>query len=143
MFKFSGNPRQLAKFHAKLEASGDLLPIISAQLAEEAFNQAQEGFKQGENPYGEKWDGRMNTTRRNRGKAILVDTGLMRRSMHVAIKAKEFSLRFARPYAHWHQSGTGKMVQRMLVPITSRGLPPSWAREFELVIEDVFDVLFG
>ena len=143
MFKFSGNPRQLAKFEAKLRAAGDVLPIISMQLAEEALNQAREGFKQQSDPYGKAWDGRKQTTRRNSGKAIGVASGLMRTSMHVAIRAKEFTLSFARPYATWFHGGKKNQVPRMLVPTASRGLPSSWAREFRKVVEDVFEELFG
>jgi len=144
VFTLKGDTRQLKELQRKLAGvSAELLPVVSEQLAEESLNFAREGFDKSRDPYGAKWKSRKRTTRKNSGKALLVASGVMRKSLNVAANAAGFVLGFAQSYATFHQSGTKRMVQRMLVPTAAKGLPSKWAREFKAVVQDVFEELLG
>jgi phage gpG-like protein len=70
---------------------------------------------------------------------LLVLTGAMRKSVNVKSSASEFTVGFGQKYAKYHQEGTKKMLQRMLVPTDDKGLPDEWEKEFISVAEEVFE----
>lgn len=143
MFQIKGDTRQLEAFVRKLSAAGSDLGELSESLASEAENLTKDSFRAQKDPYGQRWAPRRSESRRSSGKQILVASGVLKGSINSKSSASQFSVGYSQQYGTYHQSGTSKMVQRMMVPDAGRGLPSSWAREFKAVVSDFFEELFG
>lgn len=114
----------------KLEAmaSPQFRASLSAALASEAQRQYRKDFSSGTDPYGTAWA----PSKKKSGKT-LVRTGYLRSSGEVeTVTAEGFRFRVYAPYGGFHQSGTSRMPQRMIVPNARYGLG-NWLAPFNRI----------
>lgn len=121
---------KIAALVRKLEimASPQFRQELSARLADEAKRQYTLDFQRQRDPYGAKWA----PTKKPSGKT-LIRTGYLRASGEVeVVSADGFRFRVYAPYGRFHQSGTFRMPQRMIVPSAMYGLG-RWGEPFNRV----------
>lgn len=112
----------------ELMASPSFRYDLAKALADEAGKQYRRDFQNGTDPYGEAWA----KGKKESGKT-LVDTGYLRASGEpVSITPNGFRFRVYAPYGVFHQSGTKRMPQRMIVPSGLYGLG-KWGEPFNRV----------
>jgi hypothetical protein len=87
----------------------------------------QEDFDAGVNPYGEPWAPlRPATLAKGRTPPPLTDEGLLRAVNVEPLQGAGLKIEFDEDYAVYHQTGTSRMAQRLILPEESRGLPERW-----------------
>lgn len=119
-FKFTGDFSSLERFKKKIEKTPSALVTVSEQLAEETLELIREGFEESRDPYGSPWESLV----LREGKP-LEDTGAMKASWHrQRADARGFSVANSKPYAKYHQDGTGIYGPRgtPIVPIKAKVL---------------------
>jgi hypothetical protein len=120
-----GSPDRIRGLAAQLLDLRPLWPIIAKVFAGHMSEQfASEGAWG-----GAKWAPLVRP--RGRGSGILVDTGRMRNTFIAPqrqISARRMVLTFPSDYAHFHQSGTSRMVARPIIP---ESYPASGVSDFE------------
>ncbi len=123
----------LAKFKAELPRMTDVMLTV-------AQNHSTENFaKQGFDDIGvQKWEPRKRTRTRDIGKAILVQTGRLRRSLRKKrLNALSGVLFSPLPYAKRHNEGLDRMPKRQFVG-NSRNMVKKIERALELKINRIF-----
>lgn len=123
--KSAGRINSWAKAIKGLGTEQQLL-MLSKSLAQASKSNISFGFRAESDPYGDKWAPRASG---ETSKALLVDTGRLKRSWTSTVRSSGFKIRSAVEYAKHHQFGTRRMVARKMVP-DSGALPPEWSREF-------------
>ena len=106
-------------------------------VAEEARRQVVLGFEQERDPYGNPWE-----PLKVREGRILQDTGRMRNAFTFSPTADGFVIRNPTAYVAFHEDGTSRIPQRMMVP-PNGDLPPLWERDVVRVIDQQFHRTFG
>lgn len=92
---------------------------IPAKLGNEAENYFKDSWrKQGWD--NKSWKARKYTTRKNAGKAILVQSGVLRRSFRVNARLNKVVVINDTPYGVYHNYGTNKMPQRKFMGRSSK-----------------------
>jgi phage virion morphogenesis protein len=120
------NDNQLSATLTRLERQlNDLTPAFKA-IGEYYLRRTDDGFRSETNPYGQPWAPLAASTlkqkaRKNRIPKTLQSRGIMRASTSYQATSRSVLIGFATNYAQYHQFGTKKMAQRMLLP--SNGLP--------------------
>lgn len=117
-----------------------------------------DGFRSSTDPYGDAWAPLKRERRRDRkariraekagrkprGARILVRSGRMRASAGASPQGRTAKVVIPTWYARFHQEGTVKMRQRMLLPSDERGMPEKWGamveREVRLFAAQKFGV---
>lgn len=95
---------------------------LSRQLAEQALQLVDDGFKNETDPYGNRW---APTQQPNQ---ILQKTGDLRRGWGIlAVTQNGFRIGDSVDYGIYQQR------KRKMVPTSDRGLPDKWQREFDKV----------
>lgn len=101
---------------------------IAKKLADEAARQYRADFAKQQDPYGATWA----KGKKKIGKT-LIRTGYLRASGEVEqVSAEGFRFRVYAPYATYHQTGTTRSPQRMIVPSARYGLG-TWGAPFNRV----------
>ncbi len=132
---------------AKLDAlnTDEWRMALSRQLAEEALDLIDDGFKRRSNPYGDRW------TQTKQPNPILEKSGNLRASFRIIATAPSgFSIRSDSEYGHFHQYGTTHAARtslktketfaerglsvRALVPTDAGGMPAAYERAFDAVL---------
>lgn len=140
MIRLTGDLSQLSRFADKLEKATDAKRDILRSLAEESITLTADTFKAQRGPYGGKWKAK----KRPDGRAILTGpTGVLRNSWHLSVGHDWFRIAAGVAYAKYHQSGTRKMVARVMLPLKARGIPPKWMRAFRSTVDEALRTLFG
>jgi len=128
-----GSDAQLNRWISGLNRVRDALPQIARSLAEESITLVSKGFRQKQDPYGGKWAPRKS----GGGRALLVRTGAMRNSFHVAgAGAGGFTIASGAAYADFHQHGTSRMPARRMVP-NPNDIPARWERAYDDLAEEI------
>ena len=79
------------------------------------------GFRESRDPYGKKWA----PIKHRKGRPLL-DTGRLRSSFFGLVQGDGFKLGTRVSYAGFHQNGTKRIKQRMMIP--SGRVPPEWRK---------------
>lgn len=112
------------------------LADVPAQAAKSASKRIgdliEEQFAQGTDPYGRPWAAlRPYTLAKGRTPPPLTDSGAMRESVEVKPMAGAgIEVTMGVDYATFHQTGTGNMAQRQILP-QSGGFPRSWSKAID------------
>jgi hypothetical protein len=119
----TGNFAAIDRLKQKLETAPKVLDVASANMCDEALALVGEGFKRGQDPYGNDWDAPNN----------LQITGGIRKFARVKIPGHGFKIAATDEKAAWHHNpkpraawGGKSLPQRLMVPIKSKGLPAEW-----------------
>jgi phage gpG-like protein len=101
---------------------------LSQRLSQEAPKLYRQGFVRQSDPYGKPWDKSKKATGRT-----LINTGYLIASGETqTVTDNGFKFRVYAPYGIFHQFGTYKMPQRMIVPHAPMGLG-NWGPVFTRV----------
>lgn len=157
----TGDFGSLAAWERAFRSAPKTLQEMAQPMAEEVLGLVQEGFAKEQNPYGEPWAPKAIPD----GRSILVGkTARLRRGWHVKRAGKSgFMVAPSVDYAGLHQNPTKKRIkakngkalafsgggatmfrrsvkpppQRMMVPVSARGLPREWSQAMAEVAIDV------
>ena len=117
---------------------GDLTPVMR-HIGEELLSDWRLLWKEEKDPYERKWADLSPSTKRQKrkrgGYQILVDTGTLLNSFTVEAEKDSVRIGTAVPYAKYHQLGTEKMPQRMLLPDPERLPERNWESIREIIEE--------
>ena len=101
-----------------------------AEIAELARGRIQEivdrALSAGVDPYGRPWAPTKDGSRPLAGLSVLVD-----------VRGGTITATCSDPSSDYHQAGTGRMPQRMIVPDEGMGLPPEWQAVLEASAREV------
>lgn len=148
MIKVSGNGAKKLDDWAKLMRSGEtLVEMQSEALAETMITLIGEGFNRERDPYGRKWAKKKKPDGR---KVLHGETSRLRNGWHVVRgRRRGFSVAPSVDYAAPHQAPRRspktnelKRPVRMMVPVTSLGLPKSWQRDMNAVAIGIAKAFF-
>lgn len=128
-----GDFRKLNQWAKLLRGGRVLVEADSKAIAELMVSLIQDGFGKETNPYGEPWQPKKAVDGR---KTLSGPTGRLKTGWHTKVLNKKIMAAPSVAYAAYHQGGTVKMVQRMMVPNKHRGLPEAWVREFAEIAND-------
>lgn len=137
----TGDFAKLGHWADLMRRSAIIAEAATEAMAQRAVDLVGDGFNRGRNPYGERWKPKQKPN----GYPIMHGpSGLLEYGWHVLkTKRRGFVIANDAPYAAAHQKPTrGKRPMRMMVPSTSRGLPPSWVRAFSSLSTNVFQAYF-
>lgn len=121
------------------------------QLGKDLISLVYQGFERGMDPYGQKWapiaprSGEPNYRGSNTD-PLIDSANLMSSWEYGVIKSKNgllMSLFTDVPYAPYHQEGTEKIKQRMMVPDISLGLPDDYSSAIIRAINEKLERLLG
>lgn len=133
----TGDFAKLRQWSTKIKAAGGTkaLKELSENLAEEALELVAEGFRDEQDPSGERWARKKVPD----GRQVLVGkTARLRRGWHRRkVTASGFTIGPAVKYAQYHQSGTQRMTARKMVPDGVK-LPSKWRNAFEAIAAEYF-----
>lgn len=101
-------------------------------MAYESLSLIQDEFNNSVDPFSSPWTPLKRPTHK-----ILIDTGKLKQSFRViSIQEDSFEIENTTPYASYHQFGTDKIPQRMILPINE--IPDKWAAAFvKILIRDM------
>ena len=133
----TGDFRALARFANSLENADRVMPKISATVAEEMRNMTLTSFASNAGPNDVMWQGRKS----GGGSKLLVKTGAMRGSLKASNSRTTATIAYGTGYAQFHNTGTSRMVQRLLVPKGT--IPPKWIAAFNTVVADALEEILG
>lgn len=129
------NTKKLQELAIKVKRLGPNNTHIKSGLQEIAAlweNRVKTNFRKSIDPYGNKW---AEITHRE-GQPLL-DTSMLRNSIHGEVRGLSIVLGSPLEYADTHQRGIG-VKQRMFVPTKARGLPDKWKNEYvKILIKNV------
>lgn len=96
-------------------------------------------FRAGQDPYGIAWQSlKPATIAKGRHAPPLYETGDMFRSVKVApAQGSGIKITIGSDYAQYHQTGTGVMAARPILPYGSE-LPESWRNAIDLSVQEAF-----
>lgn len=100
---------------------------LSAGIGNAALALIETEFNTATDPYESPW---APTKRPN---PILVDTGTLKSTFTLEVNPDSAIIRNATPYGGYHQAGTSKMPQRMILP--DSGMPVKWDEEFRKALD--------
>jgi phage gpG-like protein len=104
---------------------------VSVNLQEEALALVRKGFQTSTNPYGERWK-----PLKVRKGMPLIDTARLRNSFaRRAVTNTGFGIGTNVAYMSYHQEGTRRIAQRLMVPTAERGMGPVWTPRFVKIAE--------
>lgn len=108
-FKFTGNFKELELYRDKIASLPTVLETVNEQLAEETIELIHEGFDKESDPFGKKWHGHSELTKRIRpGGRILEDDGHLKSSWFKRLVGRGgFTVGNPQKTALWAQKGTG------------------------------------
>lgn len=108
------------------------------QLAYKSLELVQDEFDNSVDPYWNPWKPLKRPTHK-----ILIDTGRLRSSNRVtSLQATSFEIENFCEYASYHQYGTERIPQRMILPMNE--IPDKWKEKFtEIIVDDLKQDLGG
>jgi phage gpG-like protein len=119
-----GADKALDAFLAQLRTAPNVLADISQGIGEELLGKVKEQHRTESGPYGERWAPKKKPDRR---KVLSGRTSRLKGGWHLSRSSRGgFVIAPAVGYAAFHQSGTKRMPQRLLLP-DGRGMPRDWA----------------
>lgn len=141
-FKISGNfDSVMTHWTKQLEAASKIVEQTSRAQSEVILTMIGEGFEDETDPYGSAWEEKKTPDSR---KVLHGESSRLRNGWHVEQTSRGgFTVAPSVDYAAYHQTGTGNMPARMMVPSASRGLPSDWAAELEAVALATMHAHFG
>ena len=87
-------------------------------------------FATQQDPYGKRWKRKKVPD----GRPVLTgETRQLRRNISSRTTTSGFRIHANTPYASFHQSGTGRMPQRKIFPVSSDGLPRKWKQTISAI----------
>lgn len=121
--------RETTKILEALSASNVRAVVIpKAALAIQALVRRE--FVQERDPYGKRWKRKKVPD----GRPVLTgETRQLRRNISSRTTTSGFRIHANTPYASFHQSGTGRMPQRKIFPVSSDGLPRKWKQTISAI----------
>jgi hypothetical protein len=136
-----GDFKKLEDWERALASADKLLTVMSRDMAEEALNLTKEGWRKQANPYGKRWKGKKHLD----GRQVLVgNTARLKGGWYIRKASRSgFTIAPSVGYAGYHQTGAKHMVQRLMVPVGSRGLPQEWRDNMKEIIGEHFSAHFG
>ena len=131
----------LATFSIALTRASDVPKQIALEIKDQIQDDLKSNFDAERDPYGQKWAPRKKEPKD--GHAVLYEKGNLYRSGDVNVKKDGvLEIRYGERYSVFHQGGTRRMAQRLLVPLEERGMPDKWTRlvkdAFKRALEDLF-----
>lgn len=105
-----------------------------AAIGQYVINQVGLEFKLSKDPFGNPWAPNAPSTikrKKRKGKTgagepkVLIDTGNLRNSFSMKTLASGVEVGTPVPYAQYHQAGTGRIPQRLILP-TAKSIPIEW-----------------
>lgn len=108
------------------------------------INQVGLEFKLGKDPFGAPWAPNAPSTLKRKlskgstgaGKPkVLIDTGNLRNSWTTRTTKNMVEIGTPVPYAKYHQSGTRKIPQRMLLPQNDKQIPAHWNAQITKILK--------
>lgn len=126
---------KLSKVHAAAEAAvAEVRSIIERDLHAKYSREAD--------PYGRSWAPRVGG-KNDDGHPLLNKSGALKSSLSVSVNDDgSLDISYDDPKATYHQKGTSRMPQRLLVP-SAKDIPPEWRTAFNKVYADKLNRLFG
>ncbi len=115
----------------RLEQIAASPPKIAALAASQIATAVDREFAQGSDPYGDAWAALSeSTTSKGRFPPPLNDAGAMKGSTAVNVEGTSVRVSVEEP-ANFHQSGTGAMPARPILPADGAALPDPWNAAYE------------
>lgn len=119
-------------------AGKDFARSLALNLAAETISLVQREFRSQSDPYGDAW-----APLKARAGMILSDTGHLRNSVAIAAATgSQIRIAIGASYAPFHQKGTKRMPQRMILP-RDGDLPAAWASEYLAVTTSLLEQVFA
>jgi phage gpG-like protein len=105
----------------KIRAAALTMPKVMSQASRDAAEELEDlieaQFAHGVDPFGEEWAALSPATlKKGRHPPPLTDEGLLRAAHVAPLQSAGLEVSFDEDYAEFHQSGTGRMPKRQLVP---------------------------
>jgi hypothetical protein len=127
----TGNFADLDAFKAQVEKIGDgtAMKEIAAKVLPKIDALVDAEFASGTDPYGTPW-----TPTKNGGNPLQGGRGMVSVSMDgngLSVTTNEIG--------GYHQTGTSRMPQRMVIPDEGRGFPPSWQAVLDAASTEVME----
>lgn len=87
---------------------------MSKEIGNQAVNHFKDSFKQQgfDDSHVEPWKQRKKPDKKKKGRAILVNTGRLRRSFEIAYSTEKITIINDTPYSTYHNYGTKNLPQR-------------------------------
>lgn len=136
-----GDFKKLEDWEKALASTDKLLGVMSRDMAEEVLGLVKEGWRKQADPYGQPWKAK----KRPDGRQILVGkTARLKGGWHIKnASGKGFTVAPSVNYGGYHQTGTKRIPQRMMVPTKSRGIPKEWRTALNEIAVDHLAAHFG
>jgi phage gpG-like protein len=131
-FRITKKLAALEEMQARLKTVQQPLREAIKEIAVEIKFHVNRQFATSRDPYDVPWAALSPRTikrRRFPGRPILIQTRKLSREIGKKTSGFKTTVTAKAPYAHWHQSGTEYMPQRMIFPSVDR-MPASWRQGF-------------
>lgn len=109
-------------------ADNEFLAKLSQKCGNATLKLIQEEFDSSKDPYESDW------VPNKKGTKTLVDTGALESSFQLTINTDGFTIKNDVGYGGYHQTGTSKMPQRMILP--DGEIPAKWQEAYEKALEE-------
>jgi hypothetical protein len=101
--------------------------LVAQRAAPKIADLVESEYANGQDPYGVPWAPLAPATLKTHGPPPLTDSGAMRTGTNVVSAGPQIIATAPDP-AGYHQSGTGRMPARPILPNDADGIPQSWER---------------
>jgi phage gpG-like protein len=139
----TSDPNAMAEAERALRsmtAKEQWLAELALRVSVSGMKLVADEFRTSADPYGQAWEALKKLSTRDRramrrairagktprGPKLLIRSGRMRASLGAAASGRTARVTMPTWYARFHQEGTVKMRQRMILPDSDRGLPDKW-----------------
>ena len=134
-----GDLAQLTGFSDRLQSLHEVLPKAASETGQRGAGEIRKNFSSKRNPYGVGWAPRT----RAYAHPLMRKTKALLGSVRGWGAGNLFKIGFSIGYGIFHQSGTRKMVQRMLIPEKSKGIPDTWEPWIGRILDDLMKAHLG
>jgi len=109
------NIKDFKSFMNNLKTQTSTIKTPMSNWGEYLKQQTNNQFKQGKDPTGHPWKPLAPATLRNKKGTILVETGVMKKSVYYEASARTFQFGIKDPKYQFHHFGTSRMPARVVI----------------------------